>query len=79
LGENQKQQRAAKSVCSVKYSSINNAGFTWNDLQPVAKPGGGQSLAERGPLITVGGALAKTQKKLQNDSQSLDVVNVHTR
>jgi len=36
LAENQKQQRAAKSVCSVKYSSINNAWFTWNDLQPVA-------------------------------------------
>jgi len=28
LAENQKQQPAAKSVCSVKYSSINNAGFT---------------------------------------------------
>jgi len=28
LAENQKQRRAAKSVCSVKYSSINNAGFT---------------------------------------------------
>jgi len=27
LAENQKQQRAAKSVCSVKCSSINNAGF----------------------------------------------------
>jgi len=27
LAENQKQQRAAKSVCSVKCSSIDNAGF----------------------------------------------------
>jgi len=28
LAENQKQQRVAKSVCSVKYSSLNNANFT---------------------------------------------------
>ena len=49
----------------------------WRNLR--FEPRGGQSLAERGPLITVGGALNKTQKKLQNDSQSLHVVNVHTR
>jgi len=36
MAENQKQQRAAKSVCSVKYSSINNAGATWNDMQQIA-------------------------------------------
>jgi len=31
----------------------------------------GQSLAEGGPLV-------KTQKKVRNDSESLDVVDVHT-
>jgi len=36
LAENQKQQRAPKSVCGVKYSSINNAGFTWKDQQQIA-------------------------------------------
>jgi len=40
---------------------------------------GGQSLAEGGPLVTVGRPLAKTQKKLRNDSETLEVVNVHTR
>jgi len=38
-----------------------------------------QSLAEGGPLVTAGGPLVKTQKMLGNDSESLDVVNVHTR
>jgi len=36
LAENQKHQRAAKSVCSVKHSSLKNAGFTSNDLHQTA-------------------------------------------
>jgi len=42
------------------------SGVTWGLSQE------GQSLPERGPL-------AENQKKLRNDSESLDVVNVHTR
>ena len=38
---------------------------------------GERSLAERGPLATVGGPLDKTQKKLKNDDESLDVVDVY--
>ena len=36
LGENQKQQRPAKSVCSVKHSSSKKASFTQNDLHQIA-------------------------------------------
>jgi len=40
----------------------------------------GQSLAERGPLVTVGGPTRqKCRKFLRNDSESLDVVDVYTR
>jgi len=34
----------------------------------------GQSLAEGGPMVIVGGPLTKTQKKGKKDSESLDVV-----
>ena len=40
---------------------------------------GGQSLAEGCSLVTVGGPLAKIQKKVRYDSESLDVVCVHIR
>jgi len=36
LAENQKHQRAVKSVCNVKYSSLKSASLTKNDLHEIA-------------------------------------------
>ena len=33
----------------------------------------GESLAEGGPLVAVGGPLTKTQKKVKKDSEPLDI------
>jgi len=38
-----------------------------------------RSLSKRGQSLTEGNPLAKTQKNLRIDSESLDVVNVYTR
>jgi len=39
---------------------------------------GEQSLAERGPLVTVRGTLANTKKKNKEMMVNLDVVDVYT-